>query len=379
MKRCVLKLVAVIGATALGLAGCAPAPDNTAATPTSASQTPGETGSPEASASADPSEDFKACLVADSGGFDDKSFHEAAHNGLVRAEEELGIEINQTAAQSEEEYASGIQSMVDDNCNLIITAGFLIANATEAAAKQHEDIQFAIIDAASFEDVDNARGLEFNTAEAAFLGGYVAAAMSKTGKVGTFGGMEIPTVTLSMDGFVQGVEHYNDAHQANVTVIGWNADEQEGQFMSSDDPFDDIPGGKDAANQLISQDADIIFPVAGSTGLGALQSAQASDGKVNAIWVDTDGCIAAEEYCDVIISSVFKAADDAVLTTIKDAIAGDFTSDPYVGSLENEGTGLSPFHEFDDKVPTEIKDELDQLRGDIISGDLTITSAAQPK
>ncbi|TRY20306.1 BMP family ABC transporter substrate-binding protein [Tessaracoccus rhinocerotis] len=318
-------------------------------------------------------------MVSDSGGFDDKSFNETAYNGLLQARDDLGIETAEIESNAESDFAPNVQAMIGANCNIVVTVGFLLATATEAAAKQNPEVDFAIVDNSSFEGVDNAKGLIFNTAESSFLAGYLAAAMSETGTVGTFGGAKIPTVTIFMDGFAQGVAHHNEVKGTDVNVIGWNAETQDGQFVPGDDPFQNQAGGRDTANTLIAQGADIILPVAGPAGLGGLQAAQASGGKVNAIWVDTDGCISAAEYCSSIITSVYKGMDVAVFEAIQASMAGELTSDPFVGTLENEGTGLSPFNEFEDKVSDELKAELDQLTADIISGDIVITSTAQPK
>ena len=162
-------------------------------------------------------------------------------------------------------------------------------------------------------------------------------------------------------------------------MLGWNAAKQDGQFVPGDKPFENVKGGAATAQGLISQGADIIFPVAGPAGEGALQAAKASGGKVNAIWVDTDGCVSAEATARNIITSVYKGMDVAVIDAIKAAQDGSFTNEPYVGTLENEGTGLSPFNEFDAKVPAELKTELDTIKADIISGKIKIESKSQPQ
>ncbi len=379
MKKSLLKLASVIGASAIVLAGCAEAP--TTATPGDPTSVASQSVDPSMEASTDASAapaDFKACMVSDAGGFDDKSFNETAYAGLLRAKDELKIETGEIESNAESDFAPNIQSMIDNDCNIVVTVGFLLATATEAAAKQNPEVEFAIVDNNSFDGVDNAKGLIFNTAESSFLGGYLAASMSQTGKVGTFGGLKIPTVTIFMDGFAQGVAHFNEVKGKNVQVLGWDAEKQDGQFVPGNDPFGNIDGGKNTANTLIAQGADILFPVAGPAGLGGLQAAQASNGKVNAIWVDTDGCVSAPEYCSSIISSVYKGMDVAVFDVIKAAKGGEFSGDEFVGTLENGGTGLSEFHEFDTKVSDEIKGELDTLKADIIAGTIEITSKAQP-
>jgi basic membrane protein A len=375
VKKSLLSVLALSAASALTLAGCAAPPSATTspAATDSASATAAESSAPAAES------DFTACMVSDAGGFDDKSFNETAHNGMMQAKDELGIQTNQIESNAEGEYAGNVQSMIDANCNIIITVGFALATATEAAAKQNPEVNFAIVDNSSFEGVDNAKGLIFNTAQPSFMAGYLAAGMTQTGTVGTFGGAKYPTVSIFMDGFAQGIKYYNEQKGADVTLIGWDEAKQDGQFVGGNNPFGDIPGGKNTASTLIAQGADIILPVAGPAGLGALQAAKESNGKVNAIWVDTDGFVSAPEFGPQILSSVEKGMDVAVFEAIKAAMEGSFSSDPYVGTLENDGVSLAPFHDFEDKVSDELKSELEQIKADIISGTITITSPSQPK
>ena len=376
MKKSLLSVLALSAASALTLVGCAAPPSTT----TSPEATDTASASASAAGSSAPAEsDFTACMVSDAGGFDDKSFNETAHNGMMQAKDELGIKTNQIESNAEGEYAGNVQSMIDANCNIVITVGFALATATEAAAKLNPDVNFAIVDYSSFEGVDNAKGLIFNTAQPSFMAGYLAAGMTQTGTVGTFGGAKYPTVTIFMDGFAQGIKYYNEQKGGDVKLIGWDEAKQDGQFVGGNNPFGDIPGGKNTASTLIAQGADIILPVAGPAGLGALQAAKESGGKVNAIWVDTDGFISAPEFGPQIMTSVQKGMDVAVFEAIKAALEGTFSSDPYVGTLENDGVSLAPFHDFEDKVSDELKSELEQIKADIISGTITITSPSQPK
>lgn len=318
--------------------------------------------------------DFKACMVSDFGGFDDKSFNETSYKGMLQAKEELGIQTAELESQAEGDYAGNVAEMIDQKCNIVITVGFALAGATEAAAKQTPETKFAIVDNSSFQGVDNAKGLTFNTAEPSFLAGYLAASMTKTQKVGTFGGAKYPTVTIFMDGFAQGVAHYNEVKGANVEVLGWSHEAQDGQFIGGNDPFGDQSGGKNTANTLIAQGADIILPVAGPAGLGALAAVKENADKVSAIWVDTDGYVSAPEYKEVIITSVEKGMDVAVFDAIKAAKEGTFSSEHYIGTLANGGVALSEFHDFDSKVSAETKAELETLKQDIISGKIKVES-----
>jgi basic membrane protein A len=373
VRKSILAVPALLGAGALMLAGCAQAP-GTGGSSAAPSSSAGSSASGSASS-------FKACMVSDSGGFDDKSFNQTSYKGLTDAKTQLGIETGQVESNSAADYAKNVQSMVDAKCNIIVTVGFLLSDDTLAAAKKHSDIKFSIVDnndPAKYPAAKNLKPLVFNTAQSSFMAGYLAAGMTKSKKVGTFGGAKIPTVTIFMDGFAQGVDYYNKQKNANVQVLGWNAAKQDGQFVPGANPFEDQKGGQRTAQGLISQGADIIFPVAGPSGLGGLQAAKASSGKVNAIWVDTDGCVSAEAYCPQIITSVYKAMDVAVLDVIKAAKDGSFSNSPYVGTLENQGTGLAPFHNFDSKVPADLKAEIDKIKADILSGAIKIESKAQP-
>ena len=148
--------------------------------------------------------------------------------------------------------------MVDADCNIIVTVGFLLSDDTLAAAKKNTDIKFAIVDnndPENYPAATNLKPLVFNTAQSSFMAGYLAAGMSQTKKVGTFGGLKIPTVTIFMDGFAQGVEHYNKTKNADVQVLGWDAAKQDGQFVPAtavrerqgrpaDRPGPDQPGGR---------------------------------------------------------------------------------------------------------------------------------------
>ncbi|HEV2930642.1 MAG TPA: BMP family ABC transporter substrate-binding protein, partial [Propionibacteriaceae bacterium] len=373
MRRILTTAAAMFGAAALTLTGCAEAPGTggEASAPPTTGASPTATGGGEA---------FKACMVSDSGGFDDKSFNQTSYKGLTDAKAELGIETGEVESQTPADFAKNIQSMVDADCKIIVTVGFLLSDDTLAAAKKNTDIKFAIVDnndPKTYPAATNLKPLVFNTAQSSFMAGYLAAGVSQTKKVGTFGGLKIPTVTIFMDGFAQGVEHYNTTKNADVQVLGWDAAKQDGQFVPGDKPFENVKGGQQTAQGLISQGADIVFPVAGPAGEGALQAAKASGGKVNAIWVDTDGCVSAESYCSNIVTSVYKGLDLAVLEAIKSAQAGSFDNKPYVGTLENEGTGLSPFHDFESKVPADLKAEVDALKADIISGKIKIESKSQ--
>ena len=162
----------------------------------------------------------------------------------------------------------------------------------------------------------NINQLVFNTVQDGFLGGYLAAGMSKTGKVATYGGEKFGTVTIYEDGFWDGVQYYNKQHHTNVQVLGWSEPNQNGTFAGS---FTNITAGQTIANTFISDGADIIFPVAGGVGLGtakAVQTADASGKNISMFWVDTDGCVSAATYCKYFVTSVEKGISTAVKAAV---------------------------------------------------------------
>ena len=252
-----------------------------------------------------------------------------------------------------------------EGCNQITTVGFLLGDATEAAAKKNTDVDFAIIDFAYEKPPANLKGLTFDTAQPSYLAGYLAAAESESGVVGTFGGLNIPTVTIFMEGFRQGVDAYNEENGTEVKLLGW--DGKDGSFTED---FEDKSKGQAIAEQMIQQGADIIFPVAGPAGLGGLQAAQDADAR--GIWVDTDGCVSAAEYCDILLTSVMKRIDVATETAIKESIDGTFNNELYVGTLENDGVGLAPFHEQEAEIDPEVIAAIEDLKAQIIAGSLKV-------
>lgn len=318
-------------------------------------------------------------MVSDSGGVNDKSFNESSWRGVQNAHENGYIaEPKFTESQSDADYEQNVAAMVDEDCGIIVTVGFLLADHTRAAAEANPDERFAIVDYQYTDDsgapieIDNIQPLVFNTHEAAYLAGYLAAGMTETGKVGTWGGAKIPTVTIFMDGFADGIERHNEDKGTNVELLGWDKESQEGEFTND---FENTGLAKQISQNLIQQGADIIMPVAGPIGESAAVAAEEA-GKVNIIWVDSDGYESLSNYGSIIISSVMKGMDVAVEESIRRASEGDYTNEPYVGTLENDGVGLAPYHEFEDQVPQELKDEIEQLREDIISGELEVQSDA---
>lgn len=339
--------------SALLLAGCAPAPS-----------------APSNSPSAD---EYCARMVTNSGGLDDRSFNQSSWEGLEEAAETYDIDVNAIVSTGEADLAPNVSQAALTGCQLVLTVGYELADATLAEATANPEVHFAIVD----EQVDgeNIKPIVFDTAQASYLAGYLAAGVSKTGKVATFGGGNQPPVTLFMDGFVDGVAEYNAVHGTKVTVLGWDKARQDGLFTGD---FEDIVKGKTTTEALLDQGADVVMPVAGQVGEGAA-AAVLQHGSSSLIWVDNDGYeTLPAEFRPVVLTSVLKNMQDAVVTIVGDDIEGRFDNSPFVGTLANGGVGIAPYHDLADRVSPALQAELDGLRAAIVDGTLTVDSPSTP-
>jgi basic membrane protein A len=288
------------------------------------------------------------CMVTDTGGINDRSFNASSWAGMqaaAAANSNITVKYLQSTTQSD--YTPNINTFIGEKCNIIVTVGFLMGAATEAAAKANPTQKFAIVDCSyatgclTGTKEPNIDQLTYNTVQDGFLGGYLAAGVSKTGKVATFGGIELPTVTIYMDGF-------------------WDGVQTKGQTLTQ---------------TFISEGADVIFPVAGNVGLGAAKAVQSADqaagsDKVNMEWVDVDGCVSAAQYCQYFITSVEKGIVASVKGVVLSVANGTFAGGTYIGTLANGGAVLAPFHDFAAKIPGPLQRELTQLATGISDGSI---------
>jgi len=360
---------ALAAVAALTLAACGEAPDET--TEPADDATVEDTEQPDDAATGGEESDFTACLVSDQGGWDDQSFNQSAMEGAEQARDELGIQLNNAESQSEADFGPNVDAMVQENCDITIGVGFLLEDPIAGAAEANPDLDFGLVDATfSAGEMDNAKPIIFNTAEAAYLAGYLAAGMTETGTVATFGGMQIPSVSIFMDGFVDGVYKYNEDNGTDVTPLGWDKDAQNGTFSGD---FEDQGQGQTLTEQFIAQGADIIMPVAGPVGLGAAAAAE-SAGDVWIVGVDSDWT-ASTDYPDIILGSVVKEIGAGVFETIEHSLNDTFSGEPYIGDLANEGVSLA-YGSAD--VPQELQDQIAELQEQIASGELTVETPNAP-
>jgi basic membrane protein A len=343
----------------------------------SAPSASGTTSSPAAGGSAAAAGKTLGCMVTDTGGIDDRSFNASAWAGMQAAQKaSSNISVKYLQSTTQADYVPNINTFIGQKCGIIVTVGFLMGDATQAAAKAHPTQKFAIVDFSYTPPLPNVNALLFDTAQDGFQGGYLAAGMTKTGKVATFGGQKLPTVTIYMDGFYDGVQYYNQKHGKNVQVLGWNEKTQNGSFTGD---FTNQTKGQTLTQTFISEGADIIFPVAGNVGLGAAKAVQQADAaagsqKVNMMWVDVDGCVSAPQYCKYFITSVQKGIVAAVSTAVTSMANGSFKGGNYIGTLANGGVALAPFHDFDSQVPSALKNELAQVKAGIVNGSIKVAT-----
>jgi basic membrane protein A len=356
--RRTIPAIAAFGALALLAAACG-------------SNTSGPSGSSSASSSAKVAS-FKGCMVTDTGGIDDRSFNASSWQGMQQAAaaDPSGVAVKYLSSSSQSDYVPNINAFIAQKCGIIVTVGFLMGSATQSAAKAHASQKMAIVDFNYTPPLKNVDALLFDTVQDGFLGGYLAAGMTKTKKVATFGGIKLPTVTIYMDGFWDGVQYYNSQHHTNVKVLGWNEKTQNGNFTGD---FTNQTKGLTLTNTFIQEGADIIFPVAGNVGLGAAKAVQTADQQghnVNMMWVDTDGCVSAAQYCKYFITSVEKGIQTAVKTAVLGAAHGTFKGGNYIGTLANGGVTLAPYHDFASKVPASLQSELAKVKAGIENGSI---------
>nr|WP_076389640.1 BMP family ABC transporter substrate-binding protein [Vaginimicrobium propionicum] len=337
MKRSLTMLGAAL---VLLLAGCATPPAAKPAAESSATPTPLQ---------------FRACLIS----ADTTTVSMQASQALAQAKTELGVETSEILS---DDFAIQLQKFVDDGCQIIFGVGESVAEAIQAGAKENPQVKFVLVDTNASESLPNLKVMVFNTHEVGFLAGYLAASQTQSGKVGVFGGLFVPAVTMYLDGFVQGVNYYNEQKSAKVEVLGWDLATKKGESISTAKPFNDPAAGETLAKKMVLDGVDVLMPVAGESGTGAL----ASDAKI--IWTDSDGC-KTTSGCDKIIGSATKDIAAGVYEIIEKAITGDFTNALYIGTVKNGGAKLVGV-----KAEQGVVSELDAAERGIISGNITVTS-----
>lgn len=346
-KRALASLV-LAGASALVLAGCGAAPEE------------GDGGD---------AVDFTACAVSDEGSWNDKSFNEAAYDGLLKAEDELGVTINDAESQSIEDFEPNLQQMVEVPCDVTFAVGFnfSINETIFTVADANPDSHFVWIDGWN-QGQTNLKPIQYAMEESSYLAGYLAAAYSTSKVVGTYGGLDIPAVTAFMDGFYYGAKAYETETGTAVTVLGRDPIAGTGTFTDPALSFGDTEGAKSISAGFLAEGADVIFPVAGGL-FASTAEAITESGSTTAVFLGVDKNIAvtSPEYADLVLTSVEKRMTQAVFDIISSLSSGEeFDVEAYLGTLENDGTALSD----SDKISDELLAKLEELKAGIIDGSI---------
>lgn len=327
------------------------------------------------SASAAPK--FKACVVTDTGGINDKSFNASAYAGAVDASKaDTNVVPSYLSSGSSNDYAPNINTFIGEKCGIIITVGFLMDAATAKAADAHPSQKFAIVDDAPMVKAGTkVEALQYETDQGGFLGGILAAGMSKTGTVATYGGENFSAVTLYENGFVAGVRYYDKTYHKKVKVLGWTPPKTacslaacpgKGTFVNS---FTNATLGKTITLGDYSNGADIVFPVAGSVGLGSVAAAKQDGAGHYVMWVDSNGCVSDHADCKYFVGTVAKGVEASVKAVILSAANGTFKAGSYIGTLANSGTALEYGGVM---VPSSLKAKIAKAKAGIISGMISV-------
>ena len=347
----------------------------------------GSTASPSASVDAGKSE-YKACRSLDTGGPADKNFNQSAYEGLEALKAE-GFQTAYTTAVDDSSYAPNIQQLIDQNCNTVIAVGYNQGTALQAAALDaaNADIAFGWVDATwALEDGTipaNFTGIDFQIDEASMLAAYLAAGISKTHVIATYGGAPYPGVTKFMDGWVAGAKYYADKKGVATDVLGWDPVAKTGTFNPATAPFNDVLFGKTTAEAFMGQSADVVHAVAGTTGNGTYQ-AMLDAGKYS-VGVDLDQCVSLPEYCGTLLTSAQKNIGAAVITAVNDNYAGKKGGTNYIGTLKNGGVQIATLDRTEDAwkttfgslVTAELKAEVEALKAAIIDGSVVVLDWAK--
>ena len=301
---------------------------------------------PQMVAAAD--DEFKIGLITDVGGVNDGSFNQSAWEGLEKAGEELGVEVNYLESATDADYQPNLVTLVDEYYDLIISVGYMLADATREAAEANPDTKFAIIDDSSI-DLPNVTSLMFKAEQASYLVGYVAGLTTKTNNIGFVVGMTNETMNQFGYGYCAGAIDANP----DITVQQFNANS-----------FADSATGKTMANTAITNGADIVFQAAGATGLGVIEACQ--EAGVYAIGVDSDQSSIAPK---TVLTSAMKRVDNAVYDAVQELIDDKLEGGVQTFDLAAGGVDIAPSQ---DLISDDVIKAVDEVKEKIISGDVVI-------
>jgi basic membrane protein A len=292
------------------------------------------------------SEEMKIGLVTDVGRINDRGFNQAAWEGVEEAAGELGAETKYIETKDSKDYADNMQQFIDEDYDVIVTVGFALGDATVTAATENPDIKFIGVDQFQAEPLDNLTGLMFNEDHSGYLAGALAASLTESGTIGgVFGTDLVPPVVAFKEGYEAGAK----ATDPNINIVSTY------HPGGIDVAFTDPEWGGATAAQAIDQGADVIFAAGGMTGNGALEETATHEG-LWCIGVDSDQWETVPGAHACLVSSAMKLITPGVVDLVKLAEEDNFPGGNFFG-----GAGLASFHDFEDQIPQDLKDKLEEI------------------
>ena len=292
---------------------------------------------------------FKIGMVTDVGGVNDGSFNQSAWEGLQRAGEAFGCEVKYIESKGDADYVPNIESFLDEDYDLIVCVGYMMADAVRDAAELYPDQKFAIIDDASNADLDNVTCMMFEQEQASYLVGLAAGYTTESNIVGFVTGAANETMNSFGYGYCAGVLDANP----DATILQYNANN-----------FGDASGGKTAVNTMVTKGADVVFHAAGGTGIGVIDGCK--ENKIWAIGVDSDQSPLAPE---TILTSALKRVDNACYDATKKTILGTLEGGVETYDLAAGGVDIAP---TTDNLSKYVLEKIEDAKKDIIAGDLVV-------
>ena len=342
------KILALVLALCMVFALCACGAKTEAPAQAPAAEAPAaEAPAAEAPAAA---EKVRIGMVTDVGGVNDKSFNQTSWEGLQALDPEV-FEVNYLESKTDADYQTNINTFIDEEYDLIICVGYMLADATREAAEANPEQLFAIIDDASI-DLPNVACLMFAQEQASYLVGLVAGAVTESKTVGYVQGMVNDSMNLFGIGFIAGV--LESCPEANVLQYNANS-------------FTDIAAGSTAAKDMITKGADVIYQAAGGTGVGVINACD--EGGIWAIGVDTDQSTLAPEH---VLTSAMKRVDVASQDISKAVAEGNFTAGIHMYDLSNGGVDLAPTR---DHIPADVLETVEAAKAAIIAGEKSVPTS----
>jgi basic membrane protein A len=373
----VLFSLVLIAAFLVSCTGQAPAPTKAPEAPQASKAAPAQvqpTQAAQPTKAAETSTDKKGkiCIILDSGGVDDKGYNQSAWEGAQQAAKELNWDAIYLVSAQQTDWEKNINELLKSKCSLISAVGYVGADALKAAAVAHPEQPFQIIDSAFDPVIPNVWAQLYAMEQGSYLAGYLAAGVSKSQKIGAFGGMNIPPVADFFIGFEEGINYYNTKHNTKVKFYGWSNEKMDGTFVGN---FNDTEAAKRLTENMMDEGADIILPQSGVEALAA-SAAMKQRGGVMAIGADADQFLADKASGQVYLTTIMKQLNISIVEAAKAVAGGTFKGGTYTATLATGGLKLAPFHDYDSAVSADLKAELEQIQKDIASGKIVVNNWA---